>query len=107
MTLSETLHTKNAVNEHSFTSVSHVGYSDTRFGRYGFLKSGYSAELFWTGWTLERNPCFKGPKTSGSGRALITDSIAYLPGSSMPTQTHDFGNHNNGYGRSRTALTQS
>jgi hypothetical protein len=45
MTFSDTLHMKNAVNEHSFTSVTHMAYSDTQFGRYGFLKLGYGAEL--------------------------------------------------------------
>jgi hypothetical protein len=44
---------------------------------------------------------------SESGRGLITDSVAYLPTSSTPTQTHDFGNQGNGYGRSKTALVQS
>jgi hypothetical protein len=53
MTFPETLHTKNAVNEHSFTSVTRIADSDTRFGHYGFLKTGYGAELFWTAWTLE------------------------------------------------------
>jgi hypothetical protein len=33
---------------------------------------------------------------SESGRGLITDSVAYLPPSSTPTQTHDFGNQGNG-----------
>jgi hypothetical protein len=41
----ETLHMKNVVNEHSFTSVTHMAYTDTQFGRYGFLKSGYDADL--------------------------------------------------------------
>jgi hypothetical protein len=45
MTFPETLHAKNAVNEPSFTSVTHMAYSDTWFGCYGFLKSGYGAEL--------------------------------------------------------------
>jgi hypothetical protein len=45
MTFLETLHMKNAVNEHSFTPVTHTAYSDTQFGRNGFLKSGYGAEL--------------------------------------------------------------
>jgi hypothetical protein len=45
MTFPETLHMKNVVNEHSFTPVTHMAYSDTRFRRYRFLKSGYSAEL--------------------------------------------------------------
>jgi hypothetical protein len=44
-TFPETLHTKNAANEHSFMPVTHMAYSDTQFGRYGFLKSGYGAEL--------------------------------------------------------------
>jgi hypothetical protein len=67
MTFLEILHRKSVVNEHSFTSVTHMAYSDTRFGCYGFLKLGYGAELFWTAWTLERNPSFKGPKMSESG----------------------------------------
>jgi hypothetical protein len=45
MTFLESLHMKNAINEHSFTSVTHMDYSDTRFGRYGFSESGYGAEL--------------------------------------------------------------
>jgi hypothetical protein len=45
MTSSETLYTKNAVNKLSFLLVTHTAYSDTRFGRYRFLKSGYGAEL--------------------------------------------------------------
>jgi hypothetical protein len=45
MNFSETLPSKNAVIEHNFMLVTHMAYSDTRFGRYGFLKSGYSAEL--------------------------------------------------------------
>jgi hypothetical protein len=60
MTLPETLHTKNATNEHNFTSVIHMAYSDTRLDRYGFLKLDYDAELFWTAWTLEQNPSFRG-----------------------------------------------
>jgi hypothetical protein len=47
-TFPETLHVKNAVNELILTPVTHTAYSDTRFCRYGFLKSGYGAELFWT-----------------------------------------------------------
>jgi hypothetical protein len=37
---------------------------------------------------------FYGPKKSESGRGLITDSVPYFLRSSMPTQTHDFSNHN-------------
>jgi hypothetical protein len=45
MTSPETLHMKNATNELSFVPVTHTTYSATWFGRYGFLKSGYGAEL--------------------------------------------------------------
>jgi hypothetical protein len=45
MTFPESLHMKNAVDEHNFMLVTHMAYYDTRFGRYGFLKSGYGAEL--------------------------------------------------------------
>jgi hypothetical protein len=74
MTSPETLHRKSDVNEHSFTSITPMTYSDTRFYRYGFLKTKQGAELFWTAWTLEQNPNYKGPKMSESGRGLITDS---------------------------------
>jgi hypothetical protein len=45
MTSPETLYIKNAVIKHSFPLVTYTAYSDTRFGLYGFLKSGYGAEL--------------------------------------------------------------
>jgi hypothetical protein len=35
------------------------------------------------------------------------DSTADLLSSSTPTHTHDFDNHSNGYGRSKTELMQS
>jgi hypothetical protein len=62
MTSPETLYTKNSANEHSFTLVTHTAYSDTRFDRYGFLKTEQGAELFCTAWTLERNLSFRGLK---------------------------------------------
>jgi hypothetical protein len=45
MTSPETLYMKNATNELRFPLVTYTAYSNTRFGRYRFLKSGYSAEL--------------------------------------------------------------
>jgi hypothetical protein len=44
MTFPETLNTKVADNELSFPLVTHMVYSDARFGNYGILKSGRSAE---------------------------------------------------------------
>jgi hypothetical protein len=44
MTSREILYTKNAMNELFFLLVTHTSYFDTRFGRYGFLKSGYGAD---------------------------------------------------------------
>jgi hypothetical protein len=35
---------KNAINELIFLVVTHTAYFDTRFGSYGFFKSGYGAE---------------------------------------------------------------
>jgi hypothetical protein len=46
MTFPETLNTKVADNELSFPLVIHMAYSDARFGNYGILKSGRSAENF-------------------------------------------------------------
>jgi hypothetical protein len=53
MTSPETLYTKNAANKHRFPLVTHTAYFDTRFGRYGFLKTEQGAELFWIAWTLK------------------------------------------------------
>jgi hypothetical protein len=46
MTFPETLNTKVADNELSFLLVTHMVYSDARFGNYGILKSGRDAENF-------------------------------------------------------------
>jgi hypothetical protein len=46
MTFPETLHTKVADNELSFPLITHMAYSDARFGSYGILKSGRGAENF-------------------------------------------------------------
>jgi hypothetical protein len=40
----ETLYTKKAVKELSFSLVTHIAYFNTRFGRYGFLNSAYNAD---------------------------------------------------------------
>jgi hypothetical protein len=45
MTSPETSYKKNVANELSFLLVTHTTRFDVRFGRYGFLKSGYGAEL--------------------------------------------------------------
>jgi hypothetical protein len=46
MTLPETLNTKVADNDLSFPLVTHMAYSDARFGSYGILKLGRGAENF-------------------------------------------------------------
>jgi hypothetical protein len=46
MTSPKALYMKNTVNEHSFLLVTHMVYFNTRFGRYGFLKSGYVVNCF-------------------------------------------------------------
>jgi hypothetical protein len=46
MTFLETLNTKVADNDLSFPLVTHMAYSDARFGSYGILKSGRGAENF-------------------------------------------------------------
>jgi hypothetical protein len=45
MTSKEASYTKNVINKLSFLLVTHMTPFDLRFGRYGFLKSGYGAEL--------------------------------------------------------------
>jgi hypothetical protein len=44
--LPESLNTKVADNKLSFPLVTHMAYSDARFGIYGILKSGQGAENF-------------------------------------------------------------
>jgi hypothetical protein len=44
MTSPETLYMKNAVNELHLSPVTHMADFDKRLGRYGFFKSGYSAD---------------------------------------------------------------
>jgi hypothetical protein len=46
MTFPENLNTKVTDNELSFPLVTHMTYSDARFGNYGILKSGRGAENF-------------------------------------------------------------
>jgi hypothetical protein len=46
MTFPETLNTKVADNELSFPLVTHIAYSNARFGNYEILKSGRGAENF-------------------------------------------------------------
>jgi hypothetical protein len=46
MTFVETLNTKVSDSELSFTVVTHMAYSDARFGSYGILKSERGAENF-------------------------------------------------------------
>jgi hypothetical protein len=46
MTFPETLNTKVADNDLSFPLVTHMAYSDARFGSYGILNSGRGAENF-------------------------------------------------------------
>jgi hypothetical protein len=43
MTSPETSYMKNVANKLSFLLVTHMTCFDIRFGRYGFLKSGFSA----------------------------------------------------------------
>jgi hypothetical protein len=44
---------------------------------------------------------------SETKQGFITDFAANLLSFSTPTHTHDFNNHNNGYGYLKTALLQS
>jgi hypothetical protein len=47
------------------------------------------------------------PKKRVSWQGLFTDSIDHLTSFSVPTHTHVFGNHNNGYGHLQTADVRS
>jgi hypothetical protein len=107
MTSPETSYTKNGTNELGFPLVTQTTYSGIRFGRYGFLKSGYGADLISD--RTDRGVEFLSlrPKKRESWRGLITDNIGHWLILSTPTQSHDFVNHNNGYGCLRTAHMRS
>jgi hypothetical protein len=107
MTSPETLYTKNVVNELRFLQVTHMTCFDIRFGRYGFLKSGFSAgqildrlgkqvlgQVF--GQQMGETCCSQNTKSRGKMLSFPT-----------PTQTHIFDNHSNGYGRLITAHVRS
>jgi hypothetical protein len=48
MTFPETLNTKVADSELRFLLVTHMSFSDARFGSYGILKSARVLKTFWT-----------------------------------------------------------
>jgi hypothetical protein len=107
MTSLETLYTKNAVIEHFFPLVTDTAYSDTQFGCYGFLKSGYGAELILD--RTDRWVNFSGlrPKKLESWSGLFTDYVDHLTCFPAPTHIHIFGNHSNGYDHLKTADVRS
>jgi hypothetical protein len=90
--------------------------SDGWLDGYELPKIGHGAERFWTGWYRseisslghkKREISGLGHKKRESWRGLITNSAINLLSFLMPTHTHDFDNHDNGYGRSTTALMPS
>jgi hypothetical protein len=107
MTSPETLYTKLAVNKHNFMLVSHAAYSNTRFGRYRFLKSGYGAELIPDRTDRRVNFSSLRPKKHDSLGGLIMDSVDCLVSFPAPTHTHIFGIHCNGYSHLKTADVQT
>jgi hypothetical protein len=108
MTSPKTLYMKNAINEYILTLVTHMAYFDTRFGRYDFFLNRVKVLIYFGQLGHWNEISALGPTMSESRQGLIMDSVAaYLPSSSMPTQTHDFGTQSKGYGRSKTALMRS
>jgi hypothetical protein len=62
MTFLETLNTKVADNDLSFPLVTHMAFSDARFGSYGILNSVRVLKTFWTDCADRRTIRFLGPK---------------------------------------------
>jgi hypothetical protein len=90
--------------------------SNGRLDGYELSKIGHGAERFWTGWHRseisslghkKREIFGLGHKKRESWRGLITNSATNLLSFLTPTHTHNFDNHDNGYGRSKTALMPS
>jgi hypothetical protein len=106
MTTLKTLNTEIVANYLSFLLVIHMFSSDGQFYSYEFSKTGYGAELFWTDWIEEWNLRFKGPRWVKLGEVwswiLQLTFLAF-----QRLLVHDFGNHSNGYGSTKSALMRS
>jgi hypothetical protein len=104
MTSAETLNIKVAANELSFLLVTHTVLSEEWFGSYGHPAMFQGAEWFWDSLDIGAKISALGPKMSEAWKGSFMDLAANLLGFSTPTHTHNFGNHSNGYGCSKTAL---
>jgi hypothetical protein len=103
MTSLGTLNTKFAINELSFSLVTHMVYSDPRFDSYGLLQSGYGAEYFLDRLSIQVNDQVLSHKKHESCWGLNTDYVDNMLSFPTPTHTHIFSNHSNGYGHLKTA----
>jgi hypothetical protein len=88
--------------------VTHTTWFDIQFGGYEFLKSCFSS-----GQIMDRLVCrcclvrFLGHNEGETSWGLNASSDDNWPGFPMPTQTHVFDNHSNGYSRLSTAPMRS
>jgi hypothetical protein len=107
MTSQETLYMKIVVNELSFLLVTHVTCFDIRFGRYGFLKSGFCAGLILDRLSIQVLGQVLGHKMGEICCGQNTKSGGTKLSFPTPTQTHIFSNRINGYGCLSTAYVWS
>jgi hypothetical protein len=94
---------KNVVNKLRFLLITHMTCFDIRFGCYGILKSGFSADqvldrlgIQVLGHKMSKICCGQNTKSEGNKLSFQT-----------PTRTHVFDNCSNSYGRLSTAHVKS
>jgi hypothetical protein len=103
MTSPETLYTKNVSNELSFLSVTHTTCFDIRFGRYGFLKSGFNTDQLLDRLAYMCLVWFLGHKMGETCWGLNTRPEAHFLSFSMRTHTHVSDMHSHSYAHFDTA----
>jgi hypothetical protein len=103
MTFPENLNTKVVDNDLSFPLITHMAYSDARFGSYGILKSGRGAENF-----LDRlcrpakDQVLRAEDAQNLPRVIYKFRRPLTQLSNAYSNAH-FGNHNSGYSCFNTA----
>ncbi len=97
MTFPETLNTKAADNDLSFPLVTHMAYSDARFGSYGILKSRRCAENFLDRQCRPANDQVLRAEDARKLTRVIYKFCRPLTQLSNAYSNAHFGNHSSGY----------
>jgi hypothetical protein len=104
MTFPETLNTKISDNELRFPLVTHMAFSDARFGSYGILKSGRGAENFLDRLCRPANDQVLRADDARNFTRVIYKFRRPLTQLSNAYSNAHFGNHSSGYNCFNTAM---